>query len=106
MLYPGSLTYSSKPCDGPCFYQASFNIDHPHDTFLDASALGKGEVWINDQPLGRFWHIGPQKALCLPAPFLKPGTNHVVVFDLEGESGRKLQGLDHPVLNALTAKAP
>jgi beta-galactosidase len=106
MLYPGSLTYSSKPCDGPCFYQASFNIDHPHDTFLDASALGKGEVWINDQPLGRFWHIGPQKALCVPAPFLKPGTNHVVVFDLEGESGRKLQGLDHPVLNALTAKAP
>jgi beta-galactosidase len=51
------------------------------------------------------WHIGPQKALYLPAPFLKTGENHVVVFDLEGESGRKLQGLDHTVLNAPIEKA-
>ena len=100
MLAPGSLTYATKSCDGPCFYQASFKIDHPSDTFLDTSALGKGEVWINGRPLGRVWQIGPQKALYLPAPFLKTGENQVVVFDLEGESARKLQGLDHPFLNA------
>jgi beta-galactosidase len=50
--------------------------------------------------LGRFWQIGPQKALYLPASWLKTGTNQVVIFDLEGQPNRQLQGLDHAVLNA------
>jgi beta-galactosidase len=106
MLDPGSLSLTATACHGPCFYQATFNVDHPADTFLDTSQLGKGEVWINGRPLGRFWNAGPQKALYLPGPWLKPGANTVVVFDLEGEPGRKLQGLNHPVLDAPTAKAP
>jgi beta-galactosidase len=101
MLTPGSLAYSSKPCTGPCFYQATFQVDRPEDTFLDTSALGKGEVWINGRPLGRFWNIGPQKALYLPAPWLQAGQNEVIVFDLDGEPGRQLRGLDHPVLDAV-----
>jgi beta-galactosidase len=104
MLAPGSLSYSAQPCSGPCFYQATFSIDRPADTFLDTSALGKGEVWINGRPLGRFWNIGPQKALYLPASWLRAGANEVVVFDLSGAPGRQLRGLDHPVLNAATAK--
>ena len=100
MLTPGALPFTNKPCAGDCFYTATFNVAHPADTFLDTGALGKGEVWINGKPLGRFWHIGPQKALYLPAPWLKAGTNQVVVFDLEGQPGRQMQGLDHPVLNA------
>jgi beta-galactosidase len=106
MLTPDQLPYADKLCTGPCFYQATFNIDHPADTFLDTSQLGKGEVWINGQPLGRFWNVGPQKALYLPAPWLKPGRNTAVVFDLQGEPGRKLQGLSYPVLDAPVAKAP
>ena len=106
LLAPGQLVYTTQPCTGPCFYQATFNIDHPADTFLDASQLGKGEVWINGQPLGRCWNLGPQKALYLPGPWLKPGPNTVVVFDLQGEPDRRLQGLDHPVLDAPTAKSP
>ena len=98
--HPDTLPFTNKPCTGPCFYTATFNVSHPADTFLDTSALGKGLVWINGHPLGRFWHIGPQKTLYLPAPWLKAGTNQVVVFDLEGQPGRQLQGLDHPVLNA------
>lgn len=104
MLNPASLQYSAQPCTGPCFYSATFSIDHPADTFLDTSALGKGEVWINGRTLGRFWHVGPQKALYLPAPWLKPGSNQVVIFDLEGQPNRQLQGLDHPVLNAPVEK--
>ncbi len=100
MLSPGSLPYSDRPCSGACFSRATFNIDRPADTFLDTSALGKGEVWINGKPLGRFWHIGPQKALYLPGPWLKQGLNEVIVFDLEGEPGRQMRGLDHPVLDA------
>ncbi len=103
MLSSGTLQWR-PPCQGPCFYHATFTIDHPADTFLDTSQLGKGMVWINGRPLGRFWNVGPQKALYLPAPFLKPGRNEVVLFDLNGEQGRTLQGLDHPVLDAPTAK--
>ena len=100
MLHPDTLPFTSKPCTGACFYAATFTVAHPADTFLATGALGKGEVWINGRALGRFWHIGPQKALYLPAPWLKAGTNHVVVFDLQGQPSRRLQGLDHPVLNA------
>jgi beta-galactosidase len=100
MLTAGTLPFTNQPCTGACFYTASFTVDRPADTFLDTSALGKGEVWINGKPLGRFWHIGPQKALYLPAPWLRTGTNQVVVFDLEGQPNRRLRGLDHPVLNA------
>lgn len=100
MLTPDTLAFAARPCTGACFYTATFNLSHPADTFLSTGALGKGEVWINGKPLGRFWHIGPQKALFLPAPWLKAGANQVVVFDLEGQPNRQLQGLDHPVLNA------
>jgi len=100
MLHPEANAFSDKPCTGPCFYTATFTVERPADTFLDTISLGKGEVWINGQPLGRFWHIGPQKALYLPAPWLHAGQNQIVVFDLDGQPNRRLQGLDHPVLNA------
>jgi len=101
MLKPTALIFTNKPCTGPCFYRGTFTVDHPADTFLDTSALGKGEVWINGRPLGRFWHIGPQKALYLPAPWLHAGENDVIVFDLEGKPNQQLRGLDHPVLDAI-----
>ena len=100
MLTPQDLTYSDEPCTGPCFYRATFHINKAADTFLDTSTLTKGEVWINGRPLGRFWDVGPQKALYLPGPWLKKGENEVVIFDLKGQQGRNLQGLDHSVLNA------
>ena len=58
--------------------------------------LTKGEVWLNGRALGRFWNIGPQKTLYIPAPWLKPGKNEVVVFDLDGKPDRKIEGLGPP----------
>ena len=106
MLKPGQLAYSSQPCSGACFYRASFTVTTPRDTFLDTSALSKGEVWLNGRALGRFWNIGPQKALYVPAPWLKPGKNEVVVFDLDGKPGQKIEGLDHPNLHATVEGNP
>lgn len=100
MLKPGKLAYSQEPCRGACFYRASFTVTTPKDTFMDTSGLTKGEVWLNGRALGRFWNIGPQKTLYVPAPWLKPGKNEVVVFDLDGKPGRKIAGLDHPNLQA------
>jgi beta-galactosidase len=106
MLKPGELAYSSQPCSRACFYRASFTVTTPRDTFLDTSALSKGEVWLNGRALGRFWNIGPQKALYVPAPWLKPGRNEVVVFDLDGKPGQKVEGLDHPNLHATVGGNP
>jgi beta-galactosidase len=103
MLKPDQLTYSNQPCSGACFYRASFTVTTPRDTFLDTSRLGKGEVWLNGRALGRFWNIGPQKTLYIPGPWLKPGRNEVVVFDLDGKPDQTIQGLDHPNLHAAVA---
>jgi beta-galactosidase len=108
-IYPLPMTETSKmpfartPCEGACFYRATFRVDAPTDTFLDTSDFTKGGVWLNGHSLGRIWSIGPQKTLYVPAPWLKPGENEVVVFDLNGQPGRTLLGRDHPILDATPA---
>jgi beta-galactosidase len=93
-----ALKYADAACIGACFYQASFEVGEPADTFVDTRQLGKGEVWINGHALGRFWEIGPQRTLYLPAPWLKKGRNEIVVFDLDGHAGRSIGFLDHAIL--------
>jgi beta-galactosidase len=89
----GALKFKKADCTGPCFYRATFNVEQVGDTFLDTSQLGKGEMWVNGHALGRFWNIGPQKTLYVPGPWLKKGMNEVVVFDVEGKAGERLEGL-------------
>ena len=99
MASTSTLTYADKPCAGPCYYRASFTIEKPGDTFLDTSKLGKGMVWVNGVALGRFWDVGPQQTLYLPAPMLHAGENEIVVFDLKGEPGRSVEGKLKPTLD-------
>lgn len=63
--------------------------------------MGKGAVWVNGKSLGRFWNIGPQQTLYLPAPWLKEGENEIVVFEMEDTGNRSLQGLHRPILDSL-----
>ncbi len=111
MAAPETLPYKTAPCTGACFYRTQFSIQKPADTYLDTSQLTKGFVWINGHPLGRFWNIGPQETLYVPGPWLKAGSNEVVIFDLDGKPGRIVQGKTQPVLDgptrtdALTASA-
>lgn len=90
MQHVDRMDLKSEPCTGACFYQTTFAVSEPADTFVDASLLGKGEIFINGEPLGRFWKIGPQHTLYLPGPWLKKGLNEIVVFDLNGESIRSV----------------
>jgi beta-galactosidase len=100
MLGVSQMKYKPGACTGACFYQATFQVDDPADTFVDTRSLGKGEVWINGEPLGRFWNVGPQQTLYLPAPWLKKGKNEIVVFDLNGESRRSVPFLAKSILGA------
>jgi beta-galactosidase len=86
---------------GPAFYRGVFTVKRPGDTFLDMRGWGKGTVWVNGHQLGRFWRIGPQQTLYLPGPWLKSGSNEVIVFDLDTPPRRSLVGLSHPILDEL-----
>ena len=66
----------------PSFLKATLNLgETPSDTYLDMSEWGKGVVFVNGKNLGRYWSIGPQKTLYLPAPWLKVGENNIIVFE-------------------------
>ncbi|HEY6374421.1 MAG TPA: beta-galactosidase [Edaphobacter sp.] len=96
---PGSYT---SPLAGPppTFYRAHFTLTQTGDTFLDIRNLGKGALWINGHPIGRFWNIGPQQTLYVPGPWLQQGTNEIVVFDmLPTAIPPHVSGLDHPILD-------
>ena len=70
----------------PAFYKFEFEADELCDTFLDTEGFGKGVAFINGFNLGRFWDIGPQRRLYIPAPLLKNGKNTIVIFETEGKS--------------------
>jgi hypothetical protein len=63
-------------------FKATFSVAAPADTYLDMINYQKGYVWVNGHNLGRYWDIGPQKRLYCPGPWLKAGSNEVIVLDL------------------------
>ena len=86
---------------GPAFYRGQFQLPDAADTFLDTRGWGKGAVWINGHALGRFWNLGPQQTLYVPAPWLRKGANQVVVFAQDKPKTLQLRGLRAPILDEL-----
>jgi beta-galactosidase len=98
------LRFRSEPCEGPCFYRTQLTASAAADTYVDTSALHKGQLWINQRPLGRFWSIGPQRALFLPGPWLKKGSNELIFFDLIGDGTNVLKTTNKPIFELTTAQ--
>lgn len=80
----------------PAFYRFELEVDEACDTFLELDGWGKGCVFLNGFNLGRYWEIGPQKRLYIPAPLLKPGKNEIVVFETEGKATGVIELKDEP----------
>jgi beta-galactosidase len=74
------------------FFKGVIELDVVADTFLDLSQFGKGMVWVNGHNLGRYWQIGPQQRLYLPAPWLRKGRNEIIVLDLRAGEGGWVSG--------------
>ncbi len=83
------------------YYRGYFNTDSVGDTFLNTEHFGKGQVYVNGHPLGRFWSIGPQQTLYLPGCWLQKGRNEVIVLDVAGTGHPTLLGQLTPELNRL-----
>ncbi len=73
---------SAKSQNAPAFYRGSFTVSEPRDTFLALPGWTKGVAWVNGFNLGRYWKVGPQKTLYVPAPVLKSGPNEIVILEL------------------------
>lgn len=82
----------------PGFYEFTFETGEPGDTFLDFTGWGKGCVLVNGFNIGRFWEIGPQKRLYIPAPLLKKGKNTILIFETEGKASGEISLVDEPLL--------
>lgn len=81
------------------FYRGYFDIDATADTFLRLDNFKKGFVTINGFNLGRYWEIGPQKTLYVPASILKQGQNEIIVFESDGMKGAPIvEFVDTPEL--------
>lgn len=92
---------ASASGDFPLLMKASFLITQVQDTYFDMSTWGKGCVWINGYHLGRYWSVGPQQTVYVPAEWLKKGKNEVVVLELIETKQRVLQSTAKPILNKL-----
>lgn len=80
----------------PAFYRFVFDVEERGDTFLDMDGWGKGCAFLNGFNLGRFWEIGPQRRLYIPAPLLKVGQNEIIIFETEGKVTEEIALMDQP----------
>lgn len=97
------LKYSAKALDKvqPALYKGTFNLTETGDTWLDLSKFGKGFVFLNGINIGKYWNIGPQQTLYIPAGWLKKGVNEIVVFDQLKNGHKTISALNHPILNVV-----
>jgi beta-galactosidase len=59
-------------------------VNQMPDTFVNTTDWGKGQMYVNNFNLGKFWPlVGPQMTLFLPSSILNPRDNKVLVVELE-----------------------
>ena len=67
--------------NGPVFLRGTFKAGNG-ECFVNMEGFTKGYVFVNGFNLGRYWDIGPQKALYLPGALLK-AENEIIIFEME-----------------------
>lgn len=93
------LSFEEPAKEGlPGFYEFTFTAKELGDTFLDFAGWGKGCIFVNGFNIGRFWEIGPQRRLYIPAPLLKEGENTILIFETEGKISQRIELCDEPDL--------
>jgi beta-galactosidase len=85
----------------PVIKSATVIIENVADTYFDMSNWGKGVVWVNGHNLGRYWNIGPQQTIYVPAEWLKKGQNKIDILELIKPEQSLLQSVEHAILDKL-----
>lgn len=102
-----SLPFSAVPVvkagkagvNEPVLREGGFRLEKVGDTYLDMSKWGKGVVWVNGHNLGRYWEVGPQQTVFVPAEWLKQGENSIAVLELVKPEIQVVRGIDHAILD-------
>ncbi|AIQ64896.1 beta-galactosidase [Paenibacillus stellifer] len=94
----GDVSGDESVLNSPSFYRGYFEVDEAKDTFLRLDGWTKGVVFVNGFNLGRYWNIGPQRTLYVPAPLLRQGCNELIVFELHGTAREVAVFVDTPDL--------
>lgn len=93
------LSFGGDEAEAPAFYEGTFTVEEPADTFLRTDSFKKGFVVLNGFNLGRYWEVGPQKTLYVPGPLLKKGENTLLLFESDGRKGEaEVEFVDRPEL--------
>jgi beta-galactosidase len=95
-VYTGNLVTNA-----PAWKQGTFVLSETGDTYLDMSNWGKGAVWVNGHALGRYWEVGPQQTIYLPAEWLKKGKNTIAIMELLKPEQNEVSGVKKPILDSL-----
>lgn len=68
------------------------------DTYLLLDVWQKCHVYINGIHIGRYWWTGPQRTLYIPAPYLRTGTNEIIIWSESGIPSRPyVEFVDEPL---------
>lgn len=96
-----TIGQTGRLSQGPQFLVGHFDIDGKLlDTYLNTEGWGKGVAYVNGHNLGRYWTIGPQMTLYVPAAYLKHGRNNLVLLELENvPESRKIEFQISPALD-------
>ncbi|MGN1421590.1 MAG: beta-galactosidase family protein [Eubacterium sp.] len=88
IVYDGKNQY-------PAYLKGTFKAHSKDDCFVNMDGFTKGYVFVNGKNIGRYWNVGPQKALYLPGVWLKE-ENEIVVLELEGCKHKSVTITDKP----------
>jgi beta-galactosidase len=101
MLAGLKFTGGRLASNAPAFWRGTINLEKAGDTFLDLRGWGKGDLWVNDHCLGRYWNIGPSQTAYAPGCWLRAGENKIIILDLLGPEQPEIAGLEKPILGEL-----
>ncbi|MFF3309546.1 beta-galactosidase family protein [Streptomyces sp. NPDC002952] len=100
----GSVPFTPVPASGaPGLYRGTVTVRGAGDAFLELPGWTRGFAWVNGFCLGRYWSVGPQRALYVPGPVLREGANEVWVLECEGAGA---QAPDLPEAAGAVAAVP
>jgi beta-galactosidase len=91
-----ALPMNAAPTTGT--WVGEFDVDEPADTFLRLDGFRFGCAFLNGRNLGRYWHVGPQRTLFVPASWLVKGHNRLCVFEADAVSDPTARFVDNPQL--------
>lgn len=87
----------------PVIKTATVDLKEVADSYFDMSNWGKGVVWVNGHNLGRYWYIGPQQTIYVPAEWLKKGPNKITILELIKPEAADLNTSEKSILSELNS---